>query len=57
MGDTDDWALKLGIDKIRVKQIHQTLVNDGILIERKRPTFYQIALEKLIETEEDGTMR
>ena len=40
MGDTDDWAVKLGLDKTRVKHVHETLVKDGILIERKRPTFY-----------------
>ena len=43
--DLQEWALDQGLDKNKVKQINQQLVNEGLLLERKRPTqFFQVAL-------------
>ena len=36
--EVQEWATEQGFDKNKVKQLNQQLVNEGLLVERKKPT-------------------
>ena len=38
MREIQDWAQENNLDKNKVKQLNQQLVNEGVLLERKKPT-------------------
>lgn len=45
MKELQDWATDECIDKNKVKQVNQQLVNEGLLVERKKPTqFFQVSV-------------
>ena len=38
MREIQDWATEQNYDKNKVKQVNQQLVNEGLIVERKKPT-------------------